>query len=91
MFSLSMSLRYPIIDQQIYIGLFSDMGNTWPSISGIDLGDLYRGIGGGLRMNLPMIGVMGVDVGYGLDPIDKSGFNNKPHGFTWHIIMNRGF
>ncbi|MDR2577734.1 MAG: outer membrane protein assembly factor BamA [Chitinispirillales bacterium] len=91
MFALNMSLRYPIIDQQIYIGLFSDMGNTWTSISGIDLGDLYRGVGGGIRMNLPMIGVMGVDVGYGLDPLDKSAFNSRPHGFTWHIIMNRGF
>jgi outer membrane protein insertion porin family len=91
MFAVNMSLRYPIIDQQVYLGAFADMGNTWPSISGIDLGDLYRGVGGGIRINLPMIGVMGVDVGYGLDPLDKSGIDNKPNGISWHIIMNKGF
>jgi len=91
MFAVNMSLRYPIIDQQIYLGLFADMGNTWSSISGIDVGDLYRGIGGGLRINLPMIGVMGVDIGYGLDPVDRNAINGKPNGISWHIIMNRGF
>ena len=91
MFATNLSLRYPIIDQTMYFGLFADMGNTWPKISGIDIGDLYKGVGGGLRINLPMIGVMGVDVGYGLDPINKKDLDGKPHGFNWHIIMNRGF
>jgi len=91
MFATNLSLRYPVIDQTMYLGMFLDMGNTWPKISEIDLGDLYRGVGGGLRINLPMIGVMGVDVGYGLDPINKKELGNKPHGFNWHIIMNRGF
>jgi outer membrane protein insertion porin family len=91
MFAMNMSLRYPIIDQQVYIGMFADMGNTWPAISKIDIGDLYRGVGGGLRINLPMIGVMGIDIGYGLDPLDKSGINNAPSGISWHIIMNKGF
>jgi outer membrane protein insertion porin family len=91
MFAANLSLRYPVIDQQVYVGMFTDMGNTWPAISGIDLGDLYRGIGGGIRINLPMIGLMGVDVGYGLDPIEKKIFDSKPAGFNWHIIMNKGF
>jgi len=91
MFATNISLRYPVIDQTMYFGLFADMGNTWPKISGIDLGDLYKGVGGGLRINLPMIGVMGIDVGYGLDPLDKKELGGKPHGFNWHIIMNRGF
>jgi len=91
MFATNLSLRYPVIDQQIYVGAFADMGNTWPAISSIDLGDLYRGVGGGIRINLPMIGLMGVDVGYGLDPVDKSDFNGKPAGLNWHIIMNKGF
>jgi outer membrane protein insertion porin family len=91
MFSTNLSLRYPIVDQTVYVGMFADMGNTWKQISEIDLGDLYRGVGGGVRINLPMIGLIGVDVGYGLDPVDKSGFNNKPSGFNWHIIMNKGF
>jgi len=91
MFAANISLRYPVIDQTMYLGLFADMGNTWPSISGIDLGDLYRGIGAGMRVNLPMIGVMGVDVGYGLDPMDRKDLGGKPNGFELHIIMNRGF
>jgi len=91
MFAVNLALSYPVMDQQIYLGLFADMGNTWKTISGIDLGDLYRGVGGGLRINLPMIGVMGVDVGYGLDPLDRNDMNASPHGFNWHIIMNKGF
>jgi len=91
MFAVNLALSYPVMDQQIYLGLFADMGNTWTTISGIDLSDLYRGIGGGLRINLPMIGVMGVDVGYGLDPLDRSGFKNPLAGFNCHIIMNKGF
>ncbi|MCL2182240.1 MAG: outer membrane protein assembly factor BamA [Chitinispirillia bacterium] len=91
MFAANLSLRYPVIDQQVYLGVFMDMGNTWPRISGMDLNDLYRGVGGGMRINLPMIGVMGVDIGYGLDPRNKRDLDAKPNGVTWHIIMNKGF
>ncbi|MDR0306318.1 MAG: outer membrane protein assembly factor BamA [Chitinispirillales bacterium] len=91
MFATNLSLRYPVVDQTMYLGVFADMGNTWSSISGIDLGDLYKGVGMGLRVNLPMIGVMGVDVGYGLDPVNKKDLDAKPAGFNWHIIMNKGF
>jgi len=91
MFSSSLHLRYPIIDQQMYLGVFADMGNTWSSVSKVDLSDLYKGVGAGLRINLPMIGIMGLDVGYGLDPVDKRGLDNAPHGFNWHFIMNKGF
>ncbi len=91
MFSTSLHLRYPVIDQQMYLALFADMGNTWSSVSSMDLKDLYKGVGAGLRINLPMIGLMGLDVGYGLDPLDRSVIGGKPEGFHWHFIMNKGF
>ncbi|MFP4164422.1 MAG: outer membrane protein assembly factor BamA [Chitinispirillaceae bacterium] len=91
LFSTSLQLRYPVIDQQMYLALFADMGNTWSRVGGMDLTDLYKGVGAGMRINLPMIGVMGLDVGYGLDPIKKSGFDDKPEGWNWHFIMNKDF
>ncbi|MFP4013472.1 MAG: outer membrane protein assembly factor BamA [Chitinispirillaceae bacterium] len=91
LFSTSLQLRYPIIDQQMYLALFADMGNTWSSVGRMDLTNLYKGVGAGLRINLPMIGIMGVDVGYGLDPIRREGFDDKPEGLNWHFIMNKDF
>ena len=47
-----LSLRYSV-EQQMYLGVFADVGNTWSSLSAIDLGNLYRGVGFGLRSIFP--------------------------------------
>ncbi len=49
--------------------VFGDIGNAWRNPYSVDyengLGDLYKGAGIGFRLNIPMMGVMGIDYAYG--------------------------
>lgn len=63
---LSAEFRYRIIDQ-IQVSLFADAGNTWSSFAATDISNLYRGVGLGIRIEIPMLGVMGLDYAYGFD------------------------
>ncbi|MBN2036528.1 MAG: outer membrane protein assembly factor BamA [Chitinispirillaceae bacterium] len=91
MFVSSLEVRYPLLEQQLYLGLFADAGNTWPNLSYIDLGDLYKGVGFGLRLNIPMMGLIGFDFGYGLDDPSHKPFDGDPNGWQVHFLMNRPF
>lgn len=91
MFATTLELRYPLLEQQLYLGLFADGGNCWPSLSEFNPLDLYKSIGVGLRINVPMLGLMGLDFGWGLDDPTPDGFKTKPSGFKLGFTMNRGF
>ena len=92
LFATSLELRYPLLDQQLYLGVFADAGNTWSGLSRINFGDLYKSVGFGIRLNVPMLGIMGFDFGYGLDDPDRNKrFDKKPNGWEVHFLMNRGF
>ncbi|MBN1604956.1 MAG: outer membrane protein assembly factor BamA [Chitinispirillaceae bacterium] len=91
MFASTLELRYPLLDQQLYLGLFADVGNTWGSVSEMNLGDLYKGVGAGVRINVPMLGILGFDLGWGLDDVKNGWTKRKPKGFQFHFLMNKGF
>jgi len=55
---------------------FFDMGNAFPSYKEINFHNLYRGLGVGVRVEIPMMGVIGFDLGYGFDR-ERPGF--EPH------------
>ena len=55
---------------------FFDAGNTFKTYREVNIHDLYRGAGAGIRVEVPMIGVMGFDLGYGFDR-ERPGF--EPH------------
>jgi outer membrane protein insertion porin family len=57
----------------------------------MNLGDLYKGVGAGVRINVPMLGILGFDFAWGLDDLKKSWTNRKPNGFKFHFLMNKGF
>ena len=65
------------ITQQIYAVLFFDAGNAWESFSSADPTDLKRSIGFGVRIEIPGMGPLGLDIGYGLDRPEGPGF--EPH------------
>ena len=56
----------------------------------IDYGpfELKRSIGGGLRVFMPMFGLLGVALGYGFDPILGGNF---PSGWQTHYIIGQQF
>jgi outer membrane protein insertion porin family len=69
-------LKFPITNEAeqipIYGLFFVDTGNTWQSGEDTHPSDLYWGVGAGVRIELPVLGNLGIDMGYGLDP-DKGG------------------
>jgi outer membrane protein insertion porin family len=67
----SAELKLPITDEReqlpIYGLLFIDAGNTWESAEDTHPTQLYWGAGAGVRVELPVLGNLGIDMGYGLD------------------------
>jgi outer membrane protein insertion porin family len=67
----SAELKFPITDEReqlpIYGLFFVDAGNTWESAEDTHPTQLYWGAGAGVRVELPVLGNLGIDMGYGLD------------------------
>ena len=69
-------LQFPIADP-LHGLIFFEAGNTWNSTHDLDLGDLRKSIGFGVRLEVPALGRIGFDLGYGLDREDGSRW--EPH------------
>jgi len=67
---LTAEYRLRVIDQ-IQLSAFFDAGGTWSSVSAADLNDMRRGAGLGFRIEVPMLGLMGLDYAYGFDGPDQ--------------------
>jgi len=52
---------------QLYISTFADAGNAWLSPKDIKFSDLKKSAGVGVRFVIPMMGILGLDFGYGFD------------------------
>lgn len=75
MFKFTAELRVPIAPNPTIFGLlFMEAGNVWENFDETNLQDLRRGVGIGVRLFMPMIGIIGVDFGYGLDHFTPFGF-----------------
>jgi len=57
----------------IYSLAYFDAGNLWRDYTEVSLFDLRKGAGLGVRINVPMLGMMGLDVGYGFDYFESFG------------------
>lgn len=69
---LALELRYPLIldpSSTIYILSFLEAGNAWGDIKDFNPFELKRSAGFGVRIMLPMIGLIGIDWGYGFDKV----------------------
>jgi outer membrane protein insertion porin family len=68
----TMELRYPIsLNPQatIFVLGFAEAGNTWSGIDKFNPFQVKRSAGVGLRVFLPMFGLLGIDYGWGFDAI----------------------
>ncbi len=81
-------LRHPVIlngPTQIFGLVFAEAGNAFRSWKEYNPFELKRALGVGARINLPMVGMLGLDWGYGFDaPAGES----KAHGS--HITFSFG-
>lgn len=69
----TLELRYPVsLNQQatIYLLTFLEAGKAWSKLNQYNPFRMNRSAGIGVRANLPMFGLLGVDWGYGFDPVD---------------------
>ncbi len=69
----TMELRYPIsLNPQatFYLLAFGEAGNTYPTIGKFNPFNVKRSAGVGIRVFLPMFGMLGLDYGWGFDMLD---------------------
>jgi len=84
----TMELRYPLSLEQsatIYALTFVEAGNCFNKMSDYNPFDLKRSAGVGVRIFLPMFGMMGIDWGYGFDK-DNTG---KVSGSQFHFVLGQ--
>ena len=85
----TMELRYPISLEQnatIWALAFIEAGNCYADIKDYNPFDLKRSAGVGVRIFLPMFGLMGIDWGYGFDEINGS---KQYGGSQFHFILGQ--
>ena len=90
---LSMELRYPFIlepSSTIYGLAFVEAGNAWTDMKDYNPFNLKRSAGVGVRIFLPMIGLMGIDWAYGFD-VPNIGSDGKRSGSNFHFIIGQEF
>ena len=80
---ITMELRYPVsLNPQatIYLLAFLESGKAWYQLREYNPFKMNRAAGFGVRANLPMFGLLGVDWGYGFDPVpDPTHYPNANH------------
>ncbi len=88
---MAMELRYPLTLQPsatVYGLVFAEAGNSWSEFRDYNPFGLKRSAGIGLRIFLPIFGLMGIDWGYGFDEISgRSGAN----GSNFHFVIGQNF
>ncbi len=87
----SVELRYPFMlggSTNIYGLAFAEAGNAWNQIKDLNPFDLKRSMGAGVRIFLPMVGLLGIDWAYGFDSV----FGSKTYaGSHFHFILGQEF
>ena len=85
----SMELHFPFLLQPsstIYGLAFVEGGNAWTSLENFNPFSLKRSAGVGVRIFLPMIGLMGIDWAYGFDKVQ-----GEKGGGHFHFILGQEF
>ena len=85
----TLELRYPVMLQQsanIWVLGFLEAGNCFADIKNYNPFDLKRSAGVGVRVFLPMFGLLGVDWGWGFDQINGS---SQYGGSQFHFVLGQ--
>ena len=86
---LGMEVHFPFMLQPtttIYGLAFIEGGNAWTAVKDFSPFDLKRSAGVGLRIFLPMVGMMGIDWAYGFDKV-----YGERGGSHFHFILGQEF
>ncbi|HPS95613.1 MAG: outer membrane protein assembly factor BamA [Bacteroidales bacterium] len=86
----TVELRYPIVLQPqstIYALVFLEGGNSWSDIKDFNPFQIKRSVGVGVRVLLPIVGMLGIDWGYGFDPV----LDKAKGGSNFHFVIGQQF
>lgn len=87
----TLELRYPVIlkpSSQIYVLGFLEAGNGFTSWKDFAPWKVKRSAGLGVRLYLPIVGMLGIDWGWGFDPPAGS---TKRSGSQFHFVIGQSF
>ncbi len=86
----TLELRYPFMlgNTTIYGLTFLEGGNAWNDTKKFNPFDMKRSAGVGVRIYLPMVGLMGIDWAYGFD---KYFLGQQQGGSQFHFILGQEF
>ncbi|MDD2634661.1 MAG: POTRA domain-containing protein [Bacteroidales bacterium] len=87
----TVELRYPLSlnpSATLYAIGFAEAGNAWYRSDNFDPYDMKRSAGVGVRIFMPMIGMLGVDWAYGFDDIVG---NTGANGSQFHFVIGQQF
>jgi outer membrane protein insertion porin family len=88
----TLELRYPISlnpSATFFALAFAEAGNTFPSISRFNPFNVKRSVGVGIRVFLPMFGMLGLDYGLGFDRLDH--WSGSFGGASDQSVSEKGF
>jgi outer membrane protein insertion porin family len=88
---LTFELRYPISlnpSATIYLLTFLESGKAWYELKEFSPFGMYRSAGVGVRANLPMFGLLGIDWGYGFDAVRGQ---PNANGSQFHFVIGQQF
>ena len=88
---MTLELRYPLMlegSTNIYALAFLEGGNAWSDINKFNPFDMKRSAGVGVRILLPMVGLMGIDWAYGFQ---KTVNGQNAGGSQFHFIIGQEF
>jgi outer membrane protein insertion porin family len=86
---LGLELHFPFMLQPtttIYGLVFAEGGNAWTDVKDFSPFNIKRSAGAGVRIYLPMVGMMGIDWAYGFDRV-----YGEKGGSHFHFILGQEF
>ena len=88
----TLELRVPLMleaSTSIYATAFAEAGNAWDDIRHVNPFSLKKSAGFGVRVLLPMVGLLGIDWAYGFQKYDSAGV--KIGGSQFHFVIGQEF
>ena len=89
----TLELRYPFMlgNTTIYGLTFLEAGNAWTEVKNFNPFEMKRSAGAGVRIFLPMVGLMGIDWAWGFDKVYKGTSSEQRGGSNFHFVLGQEF
>ena len=90
---MSLELRYPFMlgNTTIYGLVFAEAGNAWHDVKEFNPFEMKKSAGVGVRIFLPMVGLMGIDWAYGFDKVYQGTAQEARGGSNFHFVLGQEF